>query len=314
MGNLEHLYIIGNGFDIFTGLKTKYSDFRRWLENKYIFVYEAMTSIYNANGEWWNDFENQLGHLDINKYVEKYPPQDKKLSELLEEYLDTEDPLEKGDGLPHFYEDSPSADRLEGLLDILQYCFEKWVQYEQNCCPCKYTHIEKEKSFFINFNYTDTLEVLYHIPEDHVLHIHGRASKHEHLIFGHDKSSLSYNANNNDERKIADVLSQYEKNPYQYIHQYKLHERINNNIEHIHILGFSFSDIDTPYLEWIATHTSRNCNWEVSWHSEEDQKRINNFLLGYPHLKTRLKLIQINEIEDCKINSQNYTFQIKLVP
>ena len=29
---MKHLYIIGNGFDIYTGLATRYSDFRLWLE------------------------------------------------------------------------------------------------------------------------------------------------------------------------------------------------------------------------------------------------------------------------------------------
>ena len=35
---MKHLYIIGNGFDLFTGLHTSYSDFKHWLEHKYIFV------------------------------------------------------------------------------------------------------------------------------------------------------------------------------------------------------------------------------------------------------------------------------------
>lgn len=143
--NYKYLYIIGNGFDIFTGLKTRYSDFRKWLECNYISIYEAMTSIYGNDGEWWNDFENELGNLNIANYVSMFRPKEKPLSDLLEERIDNKDPLEKGDGLSLFYEDSPCAKRLEGLLDILQYCFEKWIQYEQNCYPCKYTHIEKEK-------------------------------------------------------------------------------------------------------------------------------------------------------------------------
>ena len=99
----KHLYIIGNGFDIFTGLKTSYSDFRKWLENSYIFVYEAMTSVYGADGEWWNDFEKQLGSLDLARYASQYPPKEKKLSESIVEWLDREEPLERGDGTPCLY-------------------------------------------------------------------------------------------------------------------------------------------------------------------------------------------------------------------
>ena len=292
----KHLYIIGNGFDIFTGLKTSYSDFKRWLEYNYILEYEALTSIYGADGDWWNDFENQLGNLNIVQYASDYPSKEKPLSRISKEVFDKEEPLGKGDGIPHLYQESPCAQRLEGLLDILQYCFEKWVQEEQYCFRIqKYTYIEKKNSFFINFNYTDTLERIYNISEDQVLHIHGRTANNERLVFGHNLSFLAYDTHNNDEQKIAEILSRYEKNPYYYIHHYDLLEIITN-VEHIHILGFSFSDIDIPYLEWIVSHTGKHCDWEVSWYSEEDKRRINKFLLGSPQLKSRLHLIQIKEV------------------
>lgn len=37
---MKHLYIIGNGFDIHTGLATRYSDFQLWLEYNYPVIYE----------------------------------------------------------------------------------------------------------------------------------------------------------------------------------------------------------------------------------------------------------------------------------
>jgi len=292
----KHLYIIGNGFDIFTGLKTGYSDFRRWLENNYIIVYEALTSTYGADGEWWNDFENQLGYLNIFQYASDYPSIKKPLSSISKKVFDKEEPLERGDVTPHLNQESPCAQRLEGLLDMLHYCFEKWVQEEQRCIRIrKYTYIEKKNSFFINFNYTDTLERIYNISEENILHIHGRAANNERLIFGHNAPILSYDAKNIDEQKVVDVLYRYIKNPYEYIYKYNLHERIQN-VEYIHILGFSFSDIDTPYLEWIDSHTSKHCEWEASWYSEEDKRRINTFLLENSQLKSRLHLIQIKEV------------------
>lgn len=68
---MKHLYIIGNGFDIHTGLATRYADFQLWLENNYPFIYENMQVVYDIDAEWWNDFEVQLGNLDINKFVSK---------------------------------------------------------------------------------------------------------------------------------------------------------------------------------------------------------------------------------------------------
>lgn len=66
---MKHLYIIGNGFDLFTGLHTSYSNFKYWLQHKYIFVYENMKAAYNMEGEWWNNFEVNLGELDIHQSV-----------------------------------------------------------------------------------------------------------------------------------------------------------------------------------------------------------------------------------------------------
>ena len=66
---ITHLYIIGNGFDIFTGRKTRYLDFKQWLKREYVFVYDEIVASFGANGDWWNDFEKQLGRLDIVKYT-----------------------------------------------------------------------------------------------------------------------------------------------------------------------------------------------------------------------------------------------------
>ena len=184
---MKHLYIIGNGFDIFTGLKTRYSDFRYWLGNNYPFIFENMQDACDMDGEWWNDFEVQLGKLDIKAYVSKFTPPEKTEEEILAEVKKRRELGTQHNLPPNFQIDTPCAYRLRGLLDILQYCFEKWVEDCQRMIPAtKFIKIEKEDSFFINFNYTDVLEWIYKIPDNRVLHIHGRASKHERLIFGHN--------------------------------------------------------------------------------------------------------------------------------
>lgn len=294
----NHLYLIGNGFDIFTGLKTKYSDFRKWLERNYVFVYENLTLIYGADGEWWNDFENQLGRLNFARYTSMFPSKEKTLKEIMEEHNAEKEHREKGDGVPSLYTESKYAKRLEGLLDILQYCYEKWVYDEQQCyINYNKAYIEKENSLFINFNYTDTLEIMYDIPEEHIIHIHGRATNHERLIFGHDFSFLSYDTHNDDEQQIAEILSMYQKNPYYFIHHFNLLEKIKN-VEHIHVLGLSLSDVDFPYLEWLVRHTSNNCDWEISWFSDEDKRRINKFISENPQINSRLNKIQLQKIND----------------
>lgn len=82
---MKHLYIIGNGFDLHTGLATRYADFQRWLENNYPFIYENMQAVYDIDAEWWNDFEVQLGKLDINRFVSKFTPPAKPIDEIIAE-------------------------------------------------------------------------------------------------------------------------------------------------------------------------------------------------------------------------------------
>ena len=39
--------------------------------------------------------------------------------------------------------------------------------------------------------------------------------------------------------------------------------------------GLSFSEVDYPYLLWIAERNI-NLRWRVSWHTENDKQRIEN--------------------------------------
>lgn len=253
---MRHLYIIGNGFDIFTGLRTRYVDFRRWLEIHYPFIYENMQAAYETDIEWWNDFEVQLGKLEVKDYISKFRPPEKSLEEVMEETREARKFQQKYNLPPNLRDDSPCANRLRGLLDVLQYCFEKWVQDCQMFFRVsQYVHLEIGDSFFINFNYTDVLQAIYNIPEERVLHIHGRASKHEHLIFGHN--AIYLRGETRDEDQVCFELGRYHKNPYEYIYKYsELFDKLRD-VEHVHIYGFSFSPVDEYYIDWIFNHTPK---------------------------------------------------------
>ena len=293
---MKHLYIIGNGFDIHTGLATRYADFQRWLENNYPFIYENMQAVYDIDAEWWNDFEVQLGNLDINKFVSKFTPPAKPVDEIIAEAKRKKEFEERYNIPPSLHFDSYCAKRLKGLLDVLQFCFEKWVDNCQRLITDpKYIHIEKEDSFFINFNYTDVLEMLYKIPEERVLHIHGRSSKHERLIYGHNKFLLG-SSTSDDKEQVSFELNKYHKNPYELIFKHQELQKILKDVEYVHIYGFSFSAVDEDYMDWFFNNVSATSQWEVSWFSNEDKNRIDKFILDHWNLKDRLKTIKLEEI------------------
>ena len=293
---MKHLYIIGNGFDIFSGLKTRYIDFRHWLQYAYPFIYENLSDVYEMDGEWWNEFEIQLGKLDVKRYVQKYKPPEKSIEEILEEVKSRRDFEKKHNLPPSLHYDSICARRLSGLLDVLQYCFERWVEYTmREITNPRYTHIERNDSYFINFNYTDVLQWLYHIKDEQILYIHGRASKHEHLVFGHNSSHLG-SAVGFDEEQTVIELDRYEKNPYKYIFMHDDLPALISDVKYVHVFGFSISEVDENYLDWIEHNTPIDSNWEFSWHSEKDKQRIDLFIFEHWRLKDRFSLIQLQEI------------------
>ena len=151
---MKHLYIIGNGFVIFTGLKTSYRDFKIWLKDNYVFVYEALDSVYGENSdEWWGNFEVSLGKLDITQYVKKFFPPEKPIKQILEEIEEKRKREKKTFNVPpSLRSESPCAKRLSGLFDILHYCLKKWIMSMKSIRDVKYIRIEKDDSLFLSFN------------------------------------------------------------------------------------------------------------------------------------------------------------------
>lgn len=292
---MKHLYVIGNGFDIFTGLKTRYVDFRRWLENNYPFIFENMQAAYDMDVEWWNDFEVQLGKLDVKAFIHKFAPPEKTMDEILKEIEERKAFDRKYNLPPSLHHESLCAKRLSGLLDVLQYCFEKWVaSCQSSIMDPKYISLETDDAFFINFNYTDVLQMLYKIPEERVLHIHGRASKHERLIFGHN--SYLHGDGNHDEDQVCFELGRYEKNPYMYIYKHEELPGILKDVEFVHVYGFSFSPVDEDYMDWIYHQVPSSVIWEVSWFSNVDKIRIEDFVLNHWGLKNRLNMVRLEDM------------------
>ena len=299
---MKHLYIIGNGFDLHAGLKTSYKDFCLWLKQNYVFIYENMNATFDIKGDWWNNFEVELGNLDIKRFVKKFSPPEMSEEEILKELEKVK--YNEESNLPislSFANETPCAYRLTGLLDILQYYFEKWVDDCQKLVSIqRYVNLEFYDSFFINFNYTDVLQNIYKIPDDRVVHIHGRASKHNRLIFGHKSYFDMGKFTNPDCQKTLFELSKYEKNPYEYIHKHKLVDLFLEDVEFIHIYGLSFSAVDEDYLNWIKLHTPKNSKWEISWYTEDDKHKINKFIRQYKNIINRVNLIKLEQISTKK--------------
>lgn len=236
-----HLYIIGNGFDLMHQMRSSYKDFYQWLiDNSRIDYIAEMQRIFPVlkDGGYllWSDFEEALGECDIETVAQWG----------LEDLYITENAISNYVIGPEWIDTLISEIVLNG--------FAEWA---------KSIEISRHKtislnpsSIFLTFNYTDTLEELYAVPENHILHIHGRASAGEPIIVGHQhliessdylEEDVDFRDNDNIINNTCDYNSLY-KPVEKIIEQHSPFFEILDRIENVFVLGHSCSYIDEPYF------------------------------------------------------------------
>lgn len=299
--NMKHLYIIGNGFDIHHDIQCGFDKYAKWLEKNYPDIYYQVEDWYFAyDKKLWSDFEHLLGDLDVRYHArriadENFPSQ-KKLAE---------SEGREFDNLKRKYEQSSeeARDEFEALYESIRNSFREWVEQLDKPKADRKLPIEKVDSLFITFNYTDVLESLYRVPEERILYIHGKAKRDDELILGHGLSQDDIQTRNTEvppedlkteeeikkffDRQgddsvvdetydvIVNQLAEQVKPVGRLMRKIKMFMSGNEDVDVIHIYGFSFSDIDMPYIEDIASMVDlKSVKWEVSYYDDEDEERF----------------------------------------
>lgn len=170
------LYVIGNGFDLHHGIQSSYWNYMKWLESNYPQLYKEIEHTFRGATEesWWADFENGLGHVDWFYNVNSGTSSTYKVGDV----------EVKG-------KKSPS--RLMALYDAIQESFSQWIKSLDVQVKSVHPDLDIEKNAqFLTFNYTNTLQCAYGIPNDNVLYIHGNAERGDKLIVGHNTSGQKF--------------------------------------------------------------------------------------------------------------------------
>lgn len=149
------LYICGNGLDIHHDLNTSYQNYKKWLiENGYDGIVKQYEDI-KISGDLWQDIEDSLGRLCEKIFLEDlclYLCRDSTL-----------DDIELDNDIDFYY---------RFIFSFTGELFYQWLtSIDCSCAECDMDL--KKDSLYVNFNYTNTLEDLYKIPSESVLHIHG---------------------------------------------------------------------------------------------------------------------------------------------
>lgn len=307
---MNRLIIIGNGFDIAHGLPTKYSDFMAYLqtfekEPQYImgnwylrdsitphdqmkFDFYEKISRYIPKEDLWNSFEEALGYLDDDEVQEENSCY----------YIGYGDENWR-DSANHDYQYMIEED-LSFASHISEF-FSEWIsKINTNRSPIISQQVINRNCLFLNFNYTDTLEMIYGIPADRILYIHGKALRHDKLVLGHHDSTLfqekpipSFNSeeeweeyydNLDDDFRILEakeIIKSYFKQTYKDTTSILQNNHLFfNSLAHtneIFILGHSLSVIDLEYFSEIAKTVSTSCKWYISYYSADDLHNMKIF-------------------------------------
>ena len=319
MEGIKTLYIIGNGFDKHHRMPTAFTECYDWMQdNHYFDALSQIDEIYGvASYEWWKDFENSLGEMDMCEFA---------LRQTRENYPDF--------GSDDFREADRYRAEYQAELDITQMVkamksrFTEWINTMQAPDSTKKLPISKKDVYFITFNYTPTLETLYAVPHDQILHIHGSVFEKGEYIIGHGKSyeKLQQELESQEPSPAPDATPEeeqefYESN-YDPIYEDTKEAVLKNiadlrkpvdsliernrstfdrlrQVERICIYGLSFSDIDLKYIaELIRIHNAAsNIQWEISYFSEADKAKILKFMNDYNIAEVNVQMYTLEELQ-----------------
>ena len=288
---MNKLYIIGNGFDLAHGLKTRYSDFLLWYINKSIRLYNSSNSniyeddlmVLDSDGYKMNEFDS----LRLFKeYLSKSRLSFRPKNILFERILNQSDDLNWVDIEYEYYLvllalyrkiEKHNSTKFEGsdkFIKDVNNCFEllkeQLIEYLQTIKIQTYSK-EIESRFngelnkttfnnvlFLIFNYTNTIELYLKslkMKSHQVIYIHGQLNEDRNpIIFGYGDEMDEYY------KKIESLnLNEFLKNmkAFSYLKtpNYKnLNRFINDSDYTISIMGHSCGLSDRVLLNSIFCH------------------------------------------------------------
>jgi len=263
------VFLIGNGFDLHLGMKTRYSDFYDYYVSKKSSsqLIQKLKNEIDGNLENWSDLELALG-----KYTEDL----NSTEEFNEVFDDIEDNL------------ADYLDSVENKFDFNQFDgteLYKYFVFPEDALPSadknkilKFKNIYNNSQWNLNlitFNYTQTLEKLtkytgkplqinefinrknHPVVFNKIEHIHGYI--HERMVLGvNDVSQIS----NNDFHKNQDIIETLIKDE---CNQAQKHTKdiwckhIISNANLICIFGSSIGDTDNLWWQLIGEQLKRDC-------------------------------------------------------
>ncbi len=260
----DTLIIIGNGFDVWQGLHTRYAEFQAYyLEHR-----SRILKKLHIREHVFRQEDGQMVRVsDVELiYGDPFDPR-----ELEDQFWSTfEASLEQIDAERinlFFGKGNGDLRRLKISLRnanrILQEAFCGWIS--------GITTEEKDTDYrfgdnclFINFNYTDTLQKRFQVSESDEIHIHGEASDKKSIIFGHAAhpqlpEPMLYRLGGRFRGLflVEHILYQTDKHVRENIDLlamfFAVHGVMPEKIKHVYVLGHSMGPADLEYFSFLIS-------------------------------------------------------------
>lgn len=285
---MKRLFILGNGFDMFHGLKTSYENFKKYLLEKYMYtptlpniiplkreqeISLIVDLLDKTSGDgWWKDIERNLGNIEISfeSYMENVDYDTQRLYILI-----LCNCLEQ---IPHIFSEWVDTIRIENA---------KKNPYFANL-------FDSSTNAYLTFNYTTVLEDIYNVTNN-LCHIHG--IQHDNKIFGHGKTltpEKEYWLREDLEAGIVHTWLKLKKDTSTLIKRHCDFFEQLSVLEEIYSYGFSFSDPDIPYIKEICKRTDSNTIWYLSSYEEEFVRNQYKYIIRDAGFKGKFRMFDIN--------------------
>jgi len=303
---MARLYVIGNGFDCKVHIdkygrymKTAYTDFRDYLKYKYPkhnidgsvpeegilyggdYGYDfddiigfIIKTLDNVDSEW-NSIEDALGSSVFDEFsfmFQEYKFDDMSDKDEYQTRLNNED----------------IANNIRSAFVCIMQLFKEWVTTEVASIDFKNFDRRSDidnvfstckDSYFLNFNYSFTLENLYAIDPERILHIHGKAdASSDEIIFGHGSEEPYFGDVFPPNLAIMDDLKEELKKDIQ-LNKIDVWLNSLKDVTDIFSYGFSFSNVDMKYVKTIKDHFDlSSITWYLNKYDSEHNPQFKTML------------------------------------
>ena len=196
---------------------------------------------------------------------------------------------------------------LESLPDVLNEWISTIDVTDIDQLPLINTYMIDSDNYFINFNYTNTLECVYNIDYTHIYYIHGSQYHEDLLVLGHagpvypsnydevngdviyspsEQAAIDFSMDElielDDEKEC--IREMLRKDSHESLHNLnQFLERYGSQINRIISFGFSYGEADMLYIRSIINYFNNTPNFEWLLHdrnSSGQEKIITKLILN----------------------------------